>query len=299
MNRRVLTFAVLLLAAVAAKAQTVSFINLPDNAERLALGGTDVAYDVSRMQESGYHGSAEATYFIWEPSALGIGTVGRYMADGYARLGESFAISARGRFNSTRSLTYMDDSGRPGVGFTASEFMAGVGLHYRPANALSVMARVNLISSNLAANFAAKTVAADVGVAYGFNDLSFALTLRNLGPKLKYAETASESLPMAVLLGAEYIMGLGSHMLDLSADAGFMPVQKCALVKVGARLSLFSIADIMAGCHFAGNSLVEPSYATVGLGANISLLRLSAAYIIAGSTSPLKNTMAFTLGARF
>lgn len=299
MNRNISISIVLLLAAVAAQAQAVSFINLPDNAARMALGGSDVSYDVSRLQERGYYGSAEATYFIWEPSMHAGGSVGRYMADGYARLGESFGISARGRVNSVRSLSYMDDSGKPGVGFNSTEFMAGVGVHYRPFNNISVLARVDLISSNLAANFAAKVVAADLGVAYDFNDLSVALTVRNLGSKLRYSGSAEEALPTAVLLGGEYLFGAGRHVVDISADAGFMPLQKCALAKVGVRLSLFSVVDIMAGYHYGSNSQLEPSYATAGLGAQISFLRLSAAYVIAGKSSPMKNTMAFTLGARF
>ena len=99
----------------------------------------------------------------------------------------------------------MDDSGKPGVGFNSTEFMAGVGVHYRPFNNISVLARVDLISSNLAANFAAKVVAADLGVAYDFNDLSVALTVRNLGSKLRYAGSVEEALPTAVLLGGRNI----------------------------------------------------------------------------------------------
>lgn len=287
-----------LLAGLSATAQSVLFVNLPDNARRMAMGGADVSYSVSRLQERGYHGSAEATYFIWEPGTLG-NNMQYYMFDGYAALSERCGIIVEGKLHKIKNYVEMDGDGNPGKTFDPSEFMAGLGLYNRIGDNISLLTQVNLISSKLATKFAGKTVAADIGVAYDMNDVSFALTVRNLGPKLKYAESARSNLPMVVMLGAEKHFGLGGSGLEVAVDAGYMPLHSCAVAKVGAKYSIKYIVDVMAGYHFGSKAAVEPSYATVGLGVNVSVLELSAAYIIATSPWAPRNTLAFTLGARF
>ena len=294
MIRKILVSVTLLLAAMSLRGQSVSFVNMPDNARRLAQGGTDVSYSVSRLPERGYSGSVEATFFMWDPGALNL-----YMLDGYARLGERLALSAKGRLHSIKSYVEMDGNGNLGKTFNPSEYLVGVGLHYRVGNNISLLGQVNLISSKLATNFTGQTVAADIGVAYDMNDISFALTARNVGPDLKYAGSAHSNLPMVVMLGAEKIFGINGNGLDVAVDAGYMPLHSCFVAKVGASFSIHYLVDIMAGYHFGGNDAVEPSYATVGLGLNLSVFELSAAYIISSSSWVPRNSLAFTLGARF
>ena len=288
-----------LLAALAVRAQSVSFINLADNAERMAMGGTDVSYSVSRLQERGYSGSVEASYVVWEPSALSSSSIRLYMLDGFARLGENCGLIAKGKLNSISQYVSLDGNGNQGKPYSPLEFMAGLGLYYHVGSNISLLTQVNLISSKLAVNFAGTTVAADIGVAYDWNDLSLALTARNLGPKLKYAESAKEKLPMVVMFGAEKHFGLNRSSLEVALDAGFMPLHPCAVAKVGAKYSIRYVFDIMAGYHFGSNSQIEPRYGTVGLGVHVSKLNLSAVYYITNARSPLKNTFAFTVGARF
>lgn len=294
MIRKILVSVTLLLAAMSLRGQSVSFVNMPDNARRLAQGGTDVSYSVSRLPERGYSGSVEATYFMWDPGSLNL-----YMLDGYARLGERLALSAKGRLHSIKSYVEMDGNGNLGKTFNPSEYLVGVGLHYRVGDNISLLGQVNLISSKLATNFTGQTVAADIGVAYDMNDISFALTARNVGQDLKYAGSAHSNLPMVVMLGAEKIFGINGNGLDVAVDAGYMPLHSCFVAKVGASFSIHYLVDIMAGYHFGGNDAVEPSYATVGLGLNLSVFELSAAYIISSSSWVPRNSLAFTLGARF
>ena len=294
MIRKILVSVMLLLSALSLRGQSVSFVNMPDNARRLAQGGTDVSYSVSRLPERGYRASVEATYFMWEPGALNL-----YMVDGYAWLGQRLALSAKGRLHSIKSYEETDRNGNPGKTYNPSEYMFGLGLHYSVGNNISLLGQVNLISSNLATNFTGKTVAADIGVAYDMNDISFALTARNLGPDLKYSGSMHSNLPMIVMLGAEKYIGVSGNRLDVAVDAGYMPLHSCFLAKAGASFSIQYLVDIMAGYHFSGNNAVEPSYATVGLGLNVSVFELSAAYIISSSSWAPRNSLAFTLGARF
>jgi len=296
MIRRILVSAALLLSAFAAGAQSVPFVNIADNARRMALGGADAAYSASKILDESYKGSADATYMMWQPQALGNNL---FLLDGYYKLSDKFALAAGGRFNMYRPYVAMDGNGNPGASFTPSEYMAFLGFHFGAADNLAVMADVKMISSSIAPKYAGSAFAADLGVAYDIDGLTLALSARNLGTKLSYSKTVQNKLPMTVLLGAEKTFEFGDNALDLALDAGYMPLHSCMVAKAGAEFSIQRIFDIRAGYHFGSNKAVEPSYATVGIGANVNVVRLGFTYFVAGGDSPLKNTLAFSVGARF
>ena len=296
MIKKILISTAAVLAAMTIHAQSVSFINLSDNARRMAMGGADAAYSVSKVLDDSYaHGTADASYMMWQPQALGNNI---FMLDGFYRFGK-FGISAGGRYNMYKPLAAMSDQGNPGASFTPSEFMAFVGFHYGILENLAVMANVKFISSTLMAKYSGSAVAADLGVAYDVSGVKIALSARNLGSRLTYAKNVQNNLPMTVLLGGEKAFAIGSHTLDVALDAGYMPLHSCFVARAGAEFSIMNIMDIRAGYHFGSNSKVEPGYASVGVGANINAVRLGATYFIAGGSSPLRNTLAFSLGARF
>lgn len=296
MIRKIFISAAVLLAATCAWAQSVPFVNLADNARRMALGGADAAYSVSKILDESYKGSVDATYLMWQPQALNNNIV---LADGYFRLSDKFAISAGGRFNMYKPYDTMNATGNPSGTFTPSEMMAFIGLNASAADNLAILADVKFITSKLAAKYSGQAVAADLGVAYDIDGLTLALSARNLGTKLSYSKTVQSNLPMTVLLGAEKSLEIGENALDFAVDAGYMPLHSCMVAKAGAEFSIQRIFDIRAGYHFGSNKAIEPSYATVGIGANVNVVRLGVAYFIAGGDSPLKNTLAFSVGARF
>ena len=296
MIRRILVSAALLLSAFAVRAQSVPFVNIADNARRMALGGADAAYSASKILDENYKGSADATYMMWQPQALGNNLI---LADGYFRLSDRFALAAGGRFNMYKPYESMNATGNPGASFTPSEYMAFLGFHFGATDNLAVMANVKMISSSIAPKYSGNAFAADFGVAYDIDGLTIALSARNLGTKLSYSKTVQNNLPMTVLLGAEKAFEFGDNALSLALDAGYMPLHSSMVAKAGAEFSIQRIFDIRAGYHFGSNKAVEPSYATVGIGANVNVVRLGFAYFIAGGDSPLKNTLAFSVGARF
>ena len=296
MIRRILVSAALLLSAFAAGAQSVPFVNIADNSRRMALGGADAAYSASKILDDSYKGSADATYMMWQPQALGNNLI---LADGYFKLADKFALAAGGRFNMYKPFDVMNEQGNPGASFTPSEYMAFLGFHFAAADNLAVMANAKMISSSIAPKYAGQAFAADLAVAYDIDGLTIAISARNLGTKLSYSKTVQNNLPMTVLLGAEKTFEFGDNALDLALDAGYMPLHSCMVAKAGAEFSIQRIFDIRAGYHFGSNKAVEPSYASVGIGANVNVLRLGFAYFIAGGDSPLKNTLAFSVGARF
>jgi len=291
-----LVSAALLLSAFAVSAQSVPFVNIADNARRMALGGADAAYSASKILDENYKGSADVTYMMWQPQALGNNL---FLLDGYYKLSDNFALAAGGRFNMYKPYEAMNATGNPGASFTPSEYMAFLGVHFGAADNLAVMANVKMISSSIAPKYAGNAFAADLGLAYDLDGLTLAISARNLGTKLSYSKKVQNNLPMTVLLGAEKTFEFGDNALDLALDAGYMPLHSCAVARAGAEFSIQRIFDIRAGYHFGSNKAVEPSYATVGIGANVKVVRLGIAYFIAGGDSPLKNTLAFSVGARF
>ena len=296
MIRRILVSAALLLSAFAVRAQSVPFLNIADNARRMALGGADAAYSASKILDESYKGSADATYMMWQPQALGNNL---FLLDGYYKLSDKFALAAGGRFNMYKPYDTMNETGNPGASYTPSEMMGFLGFHFGAADNLAIIANAKFISSKLASKYEGTAIAADLGVAYDFDGLTLALSARNIGSKLSYSKTVQNNLPMTVLLGAEKTFEFGDNALDLALDAGYMPLHSSMVAKAGAEFSIQHIFDIRAGYHFGSNKAVEPSYATVGIGANVKVVRLCFAYFIAGGDSPIKNTLAFSVGARF
>ncbi|MBR5736399.1 MAG: PorV/PorQ family protein [Bacteroidales bacterium] len=296
MIRRILSIAALMLASLAASAQSASFVNLADNARRMALGGADAAYSVSKILDDSFKGSADATYVMWQPQALGNNIV---MLDGYFKVADKFALSAGGKFNMYKPYESVNQQGNPAGSFTPSEMMGFLGFHYGVNDNLALVADIKFVSSKLAAKYAGQAIGADLGLAYDIDGLMLAFTARNVGTKITYSTSVQSNLPMTVLLGAEKSIDMGDNALDFAVDAGYMPLHSCMVAKAGAEFSIQRIFDIRAGFHFGSNKAVEPSYATVGIGANVNVVRLGFAYFIAGGDSPLKNTLAFSVGAQF
>ena len=73
------------------------------------------------------------------------------------------------------------------------------------------------------------------------------------------------------------------------------------LVKAGAgcEYSFNEMVFARVGYHYGDAVNVVPSYASFGLGLKFFGVTLDAAYLVADSTSPMRNTMMFGIGYRF
>lgn len=279
-----------LLVSTSIDAQTVPFVNLGYNSEQMAMGGTNATYngaaafsDVSR---------AELSFFKWQPEASNSSMFGLNAA---VKAGGKLAILLDGKYNAFPEITGYDGSGNPSGIIKPIQMYAALGASYAVTDNLGLALKAKYISDKLTDVAKAGAVCADLSIDYHTEGLDIALTASNIGSKLNYG-SSSYSLPMLVKAGAVKEFNAGEKIaIKLAADAGYVISAKSFTAGIGAELGIAKIFDIRAGYHIGTNQ--EPSFASVGIGVNISVVRLSAVYLIGPAAAG--NTLGATLGFAF
>ncbi len=281
---------VLLLCQVSAGAQTVPFVNLGYNAEQMAMGATNATYNgAAAFSEVS---TADISYFNWQPAASGSTMLG---LDAAVKAGSRIAVLVDGKFNALPEIQGFDSFGNPSGTIKSSQLYAALGASYAITDNIAAFLKAKFVSDKLTDDAKAGAVCADLGFNYHTDGLDVAIMAANLGSKLNYG-TASYSLPMLVKAGAVKDFQAGEKFaVKLAADAGYILSAKSLSAGVGAEFSLMDMIALRAGYHIGTE--MEPSFATVGLGVNVSVLRVSAAYIIGPKEAG--NSLAATLGFAF
>ncbi len=281
---------VLLLSQVSAGAQTVPFVNLGYNAEQMAMGATNATYNgAAAFSEVS---TADISYFNWQPAASGSTMLG---LDAAVKAGSRIAVLVDGKFNALPDIQGFDSFGNPSGTIKSSQLYAALGASYAITDNIAAFLKAKFVSDKLTDDAKAGAVCADLGFNYHTDGLDVAIMAANLGSKLNYG-TASYSLPMLVKAGAVKDFQAGEKFaVKLAADAGYILSAKSLSAGVGAEFSLMDMIALRAGYHIGTE--MEPSFATVGLGVNVSVLRVSAAYIIGPKEAG--NSLAATLGFAF
>ena len=187
----------------------------------------------------------------------------------------------------------------PSYEYKPNEMMAGIGAAYAITDGLAVSVLAKYVGSSLAPEAKANAFCADVNLLYRNKDLTVGLLAANLGSSLDFG-TAKVALPMAVKAGAAYDLGLGENFdLQLGLDAGYMAQSghNAVVASAGADFKMFDIASVRAGYHFSSNNAFDPSYISAGLGVDVSVISISAAYLF--GPSPMSGTLCAAIGVRF
>ena len=111
------------ITAFSANAQTASFLNVPQDAKELAMGGVNAAEDAGFVLEDATM-DASVSYFRWNPKGAGSNLINVDL--GY-KLG-NLAILAEAKVNGYGSYPVYDATGASSGEYTPNEFMAGIGL---------------------------------------------------------------------------------------------------------------------------------------------------------------------------
>ena len=286
----ILAVSALLLRPALAGAQTVPFLNLGYNAEQMAMGSTyATANGAAAFSENS---TADISYFNWQPKASNSTMVG---FDAAVKAGSRIAVLIDGKFNALPEIQGFDSFGNPAGAIKSSQMYAAAGAAYAITENVAAFAKAKFVSDNLTDDAKAGAVCADLGFNYRIEGLDLALIVSNIGSKLNYG-ISSYSLPMLVKAGAVKTIDAGEKCaVKFAADAGYILSAKSLSAGIGAELKLIDMIDIRAGYHLGTEA--EPSFASVGLGVDVSALKFSAAYLIGPKEAG--NTIAATLGFAF
>lgn len=275
-------------------AQSVSFLNIPEDAGNLAVGGLSAAGDAELvLGDSSVE--ADVTYFKWSPKGVSGNIIN---ADAGCRFGK-WAVMAEFLRYGNGEYQIFDQTGAAQGTYKPGDLMVGIGAAYAIVPGLAVSVHAKYVSSALAPEVKGSAFCADINAVYKFKILTFAALAANLGSKLNYG-TSSVPLPMMMKIGAQNDFKFGEKMqLMVGADVGYLTQSEydSFLVCAGADLKMFDMFSIRAGYHFSSNVNIEPSYVSAGLGLDVAMFSLSAAYLF-GSQS-MSGTLGITLGVRF
>ncbi len=294
---RMKIYSVLLALAVSVfsmSAQTASFLNVPDDAKDLGMGGVSFVRDAECVLDETSL-TADVSYFRWSPKGVGTNIIDADVNYSFGKVG----IFGEARMNGYASYPMFDGSGNGTGEYKPKELMAGIGAAYAITDGLAVSVLAKYVGSSLAPEAKATAFCADVNLLYRHNDLTVGLLAANLGSALNFG-TAKVALPMSVKAGAAYDFGFGDDFdLQLGLDAGYMSQSghNAVVVSAGADLKMFDIASVRAGYHFSSDTAFDPSYVSAGLGVDVSVISISAAYLF--GPSPMSGTLCAAIGVRF
>lgn len=295
---RIKRYSALLLALAVSvfsmSAQTASFLNVPDDARDLGMGGVSFIRDAECVIDETSL-TADVSYFRWSPKGVGTNIIDADVNYSFGKIG----IFGEARMNGYASYPMFDGSGNGTGEYKPNELMAGIGAAYAITDGLAVSVLAKYVGSNLAPEAKANAFCADINLLYRHNALTAGLLAANLGSSLNFG-TAKVALPMLVKAGAAYDFGFGDDFaLQLGLDAGYMTQSghNAVVASAGADLKMFDIASVRAGYHFSSNTAFDPSYISAGLGVDVSVISISAAYLFA--PSPMSGTLCAAVGVRF
>jgi hypothetical protein len=250
----------------------MTWLSIPIGARGAALGNAYIAIanDASSVYwnpaglafTEGIHAFASQTRWIAEINVnAGVAT---YNVENWGVFGISFLAVDWGTLNGTRRSN-TDPKGFIDTGtFSPSDWSVGITYARRISNSFAIGGNIKYISEDLGSNLtgtfenpaeykaAMNIFAFDFGTTYftGFEDLRFAMTLRNFGPEKQYVNEAF-SLPLTFTFGlAMDMLKLWSdnttHGLTLEVDA-VHPRDFSERIDIGAEYSFNNLVFLRGG----------------------------------------------------
>jgi len=291
-NTKLLLIAIILTGFFAnnAKAQTgVPFLNVPGDAYTVSRGGATVGSgansfsffsNTSAAVFSENDFSAGLSYGKWCPDAsdnkiINFGTI--------IKLSSKTSLSAGYKNFGYNDITTSNSLGIPDREVSPREMSIGIGVAYKLTNKLSVGLNANYISSDLVYEDAS-AVAFDFSATYIINHLNIGISASNIGNKIDYGNSKND-LPSVIKTGGQYTFNLGENSLSTNLETDYLLNESTLSGGIGGEFIYKSSLAIRAGYHIADKQKTIPSYASVGLGANLKYINLNFAYIMAGENS--------------
>ena len=286
-----------LLASVAAGAQALPFTAVNYDPVAMAKGGTYLTETSSSAYAASGNPAAApfvskaldvaAGYIMWQPSGVKSDIVN---IGGTFVLKEKIGISIGASYGMNPSYDVTDASGQVSGSFSPSDIQAGAGISWRFLPFLSIGANVGYATSSLAEGVSYGALNADVFAMVKFGGLKASAGVKNLGTSVKSASGATFALPMSAAAGVGYELEIGEKSrVDVNVDADYY-MKDGVSVAAGASYTFAKMATVRAGYRYGGATVI-PSFASVGAGFSIFGASIDVAYLIAGKSSPMANTL--------
>ena len=236
-----------------------------------------------------------AGYTMWQPAnAKGnvISVAGAY------NMNDKLGVAAGLYYGMNPAYEITDASGSSKGTFSPSDMHAAVGVSYRFIPALAVGVNVGYATSSLTKDNSYGTVAADFFLMSQFSDFKVAAGVSNVLGTVKSASGAEFCIPGSVALGAGYDKAFADkHAVEANLDVDYF-FSGWLAAAAGVGYTFNDLVSVRAGYRYGGESPI-PSFASVGAGVKFSGVKLDLAYLIAGADSPMKNTLAVSVGYCF
>ncbi len=297
--------AFMFLTARTAGAQALPFTVIDSDPVTLAKGGAGLA-ETGSVSHAAFANSAaipfsesvldvSAGYMMWQPTSVKSNIIS--VGTAY-NMKNKLGIAVGFHYGMNPAYDITDDSGTVGGTFRPGDLHAAVGVSYRFLKFMSAGINFGYASSSLAEGHSYGAVAADVFLMAKFSSIKVTAGASNILGSVMSASGEKFSLPSSIALGVGNSSTIGEkHLIEANLDMDYFLTGGFSAA-VGASYTFNDMVTARLGGRVGGKSPI-PSYSSVGLGCKFAGVKLDLAYLIAGSDSPMKNTLALSLGYSF
>ena len=283
----------------------LSFLSRNSDPVTLSMGGASLATSHSPAYSLFCNPSAmafsekkldiAASFSSWQPE----GAASKVIDFGASGCFGKFGISAGISYGKGDEYEVYSESGDKSGTFSPSEMAAGVGLSYRIVKFLSAGVNLKYASEKLSKDDSYNAFAADVLLTAKLDGFRIAAGARNIGSKVKASDGTSFSIPSSIAAGVSYGHTFAEkHSILASVNADYY-FESGATESIGVAYTYNNLVSVRGGYCNASDKAPGASFASVGAGVQFLGIRIDAAYLIAGSDSPMKNTLSVGLGFSF
>lgn len=276
----------------------MAFSAIPADPAALAMGANTAlassmawgaSSNVSALPFNEQKFAAAATYQLWQPSAAtSTNNVGAGVS---SVIGGKLGVSASFMMDMSKPYDIYDAEGVNQGKFTPNDMMASFGLSYKTADFLSVGVGAHYMRSSLAEDYSMSAFGVDVLATAKFSAIDAVFGVKSLGPKVAGCYT-----PGSILGAVGYHSSFsGDHAVKADAQLNYylMGGMNAAF---GAEYTYADLVSARAGYNLSMAGVL-PSFASLGLGVNVSGVSLNLCYLL--GSEMLANTLAFGLGYSF
>ena len=303
--RRLINIILAVCIPVAMSAQALPFTAADFSPVTAAKGGatavetSSIAYaaftNPATITFSELEGDFTASYSMWQPSSLKTNV---FSIAGAGKIKEKFGVAIGLNYGVLPGYEILDEAGASKGEFSPSQYEYNFGFSWRFCKFLALGVNLGYSGQTLTENDSYESLTTDIFAMTQFKDFKVAVGVSNLGTTVTSLSGEEYSLPSSWKLGFGYGTTFASkHGLDFNADFDYY-FQNAFSAAFGAGYTYNNLLSLRAGYRYGGESVI-PSYASFGLGLKFFGVTLDAAYLVADSTSPMRNTMMFGIGYRF